>query len=1018
MKQAIFPLLQISICTFCYLYATCDHTLAQITSDGTVNTQVNQNGNISEITGGQTRESNLFHSFQDFSVGTGNEAWFNNANDISNIFSRVTGENISNIDGAIRANGSASLFLINPAGIIFGENASLNIGGSFYGSTASSILFKDGEFSAADLENPPLLTVNAPIGLGFRDNPGDINIQASNLRVAPGQKISLLGKDINISDAYLEAIGGKVNLSAISAANTVTFNENFNFNISNTSLADIQLNNGAIINVNGAGGGEIIVNSRNLTLSNGSIFNAGIFPNSSEIESQAGDIRIRVSESLVLESASLIRNNVNLNGFGNAGNIEVTAQNLSLMDNSRLSSISQGNGNSGNIKIAASDRISLENSNIQTRIIQGGVGNAGNVEIITSSLELIGQSEQNSFILTDIFGQGNAGNAIINAQNIFLNDSAILSTLNGEGNAGNVIINAEDVSLDNSDIQAKVRENAEGNAGNIEITTKNLSLLNDSLILSDTQGIGNAGKTEIISSHSVLLDNSTIVSGVGLGDIATVAQGEGGDISIATNSFSLENGSRILANVEQGQGSAGNVIINAKDVSFSDSAILSTLNGEGSAGNVIINAEDLSLDNSDIQAKVRENAKGNAGNIEITTTNFSLLNDSVILSDTQGIGNAGKTEISASNSVLLDNSTIVSGVGLGDITTLAQGNGGDILISADLVSFQNRSQILANVENGQGNAGNVVISANDVVLNNSDISSTLDGKGNSGDINITATNLNILNNSEINVSAFGDGDGGNVFVQTNFLNLDQGRIVAVNQPSGSNVFAIDNRFGGNITLELAEQLSLRNDSLISSQAGSNASGGNISIDTKFIIAFPNGNNDILASAQQGRGGSILINTESLLGISEGIAVVGNGTNDIDASSEFSLDGNVTINTPDINPIQGTIELPTNIVVPEQTTAQACQSNREIAAKNGLTIKGKGGIPVAPDLPLSSRNISLNGESANSTSLTPLPLETSQGKIQPARGIKITEDGKVILTAYRTNNLGERIPEGSVNCDRV
>ncbi len=134
--------------------------------------KVNQNGNVSEITGGETRGSNLFHSFQDFSVGTGNEAFFDNANDISNIFSRVTGGNISNIDGLIRANGSADLFLINPAGIIFGENARLDIGGSFYGSTASSILFENGEFSAADLENPPLLTVNAPIGLGFRDEPG------------------------------------------------------------------------------------------------------------------------------------------------------------------------------------------------------------------------------------------------------------------------------------------------------------------------------------------------------------------------------------------------------------------------------------------------------------------------------------------------------------------------------------------------------------------------------------------------------------------------------------------------------------------------------------------------------------------------------------------------------------------------------------------------------------------------------------------------------------------------------
>ena len=86
--------------------------LAQVTSDGTVNTQVTENGNTAEITGGETRGDNLFHSFQDFSVPTGNEASFLNANDISNIFSRVTGGNISNINGLISANGSANLFLI------------------------------------------------------------------------------------------------------------------------------------------------------------------------------------------------------------------------------------------------------------------------------------------------------------------------------------------------------------------------------------------------------------------------------------------------------------------------------------------------------------------------------------------------------------------------------------------------------------------------------------------------------------------------------------------------------------------------------------------------------------------------------------------------------------------------------------------------------------------------------------------------------------------------------------------
>ena len=145
-----------------------------IEEDGTTSTTVTNTTTGVQIDNGDRSGGNLFHSFQEFSVPTGQEAFFNNASDIANIFSRVTGSNISEIDGSIRANGTANLFLINPNGIIFGENASLNIGGSFFATTADSILFEgDVEFSASD-RSTPLLTSSIPIGANFRNEPGTI----------------------------------------------------------------------------------------------------------------------------------------------------------------------------------------------------------------------------------------------------------------------------------------------------------------------------------------------------------------------------------------------------------------------------------------------------------------------------------------------------------------------------------------------------------------------------------------------------------------------------------------------------------------------------------------------------------------------------------------------------------------------------------------------------------------------------------------------------------------------------
>ncbi|MDJ0572303.1 MAG: hypothetical protein QNJ53_25115 [Pleurocapsa sp. MO_192.B19] len=351
------------------------------------------------------------------------------------------------------------------------------------------------------------------------------------------------------------------------------------------------------------------------------------------------------------------------------------------------------------------------------------------------------------------------------------------------------------------------------------------------------------------------------------------------------------------------------------------------------------------------------------------------------------------------------------------------GKGGSINIDSEKLIVSDASQISV-ASRGGGNSGNIIINASDSIelsgfagFFRGGLVASAVGSGDGGTINLTTGKLSISNGATIvagntpsfpenSIFATGTGQPGNINIEANSINLNtEGRIEAVTQSEIGE--------GANINLQVAEDITLRGDSFISARAINQGDGGNLSIDTRFIIAFPDGNNDILASSQQGLGGDITISAESLFGIQE--RTPSDSTNDINASSEVSgLDGTVNINTPDINPIQGATELPSNIVEPEQTTAQACQANREIAAKNGLTITGKGGIPAEPGLPLDSLNVSINGET-NPTSAIPQPIATSIGKIQPARGIKVTESGEIILTAYRTNNSGERIPEIKPNC---
>lgn len=182
--------------------------------------------------------TNLFHSFEEFRLNSAQTATFNDSGamgSIENILGRVTGPTVSEIDGAIRTrfqNSAPNLFLLNPAGLTFGPNATLDVQGSFHASTADSIKLGDGiQFDAVPTANDALLTTAPPRAFGFlpsdQSEQRPITVSGSKLGVPTGESLSFVGKGdprvfpfgsiaqigaVHVESGVLDAPGGQVDV--------------------------------------------------------------------------------------------------------------------------------------------------------------------------------------------------------------------------------------------------------------------------------------------------------------------------------------------------------------------------------------------------------------------------------------------------------------------------------------------------------------------------------------------------------------------------------------------------------------------------------------------------------------------------------------------------------------------------------------------------------------------------------------------------------------------------------------
>jgi filamentous hemagglutinin family protein len=652
------------------MFFWCGFANAQVTSDGTVNTIVSQSGNNFTITNGSAANSNLFHSFRQFSVPTGGSVTFDlvNTPNISTIFSRVTGSNISNIDGLIQtinSNNPISLLLINPSGIIFGANAQLNIGGSFIGTTANKIKFADGvEFSAINSQATPLLSINVPVGLQLGSNPAPISVQgtghslktssglallpltrtpsSTKLRVQSGNTIALLGSDIHLNGATLIAERGRVELGSVSGAglvNLVPTAQGYTLGYGDVqSFGDIQLGGRSLLDISGVNAGSVQIQGRQIRFTDGSLVLAQNLGNL-----KGGDIRFQATEGIDLISTTAdtgIPSGVRSEavGIGGSGNISVITPRLTLKQGGSLYTTSVGAAPGGNIQI---DATAIDLSGFQ-------LTNPGNVSAIN----------------TNTLGTGNAGDILINGNSLLVSSGASLSSVTfGSGSSGQVTIyntNTTVMGENPSELYSNISSTtfATGSVKTLTLNTAKLQILDGGAVTTAAFFVGNGGDLSINATESI------VISGQGRANNSSINASTIRPNSFLRQRFGLPD--ILTAN-------AGTVSITTPNLTLSDRGTVSvTSQGSGNAGNMNISADTIQLNHQGfIQAQTES---GNGGNIKLSTRNLLLLQDNSLINSTAGdSGNGGNISINAPIIVGLENSDIVANA--------VRGKGGNIQIT-------------------------------------------------------------------------------------------------------------------------------------------------------------------------------------------------------------------------------------------------------------------------------------------------------------------------------------------------
>ena len=802
---------------------------AQIRTDGSVGPAAQSlAGPLYQIpqTLGKLAGGNLFHSFQTFNLGSGQSANFSTSTPgINNVISRVTGGQVSQINGALSltaASGSPAFYFINPAGVTFGAGASVDVPGAFHVSSANSVRFADGRFNA-DLNQASTFSTAAPEAFGFLGN-SRASIEARDGAVLSPRgtfPISVVAGDIALADGALigarngeirvVAVGGiaadipftgqiprvEGNLAVSNEAGILALNRvdlppgSVNVHAGHIALSDV----GNITSRNAGSGNAaaIQIQSNTASFESGGYVYSRVFKGGlGEAGSGKGaDIDLKIAQGLTLGQDASI--STETYASGQAGHIRVQAGKLDASSRAYFGSQSHPDsaGATGNVDIVAAESIKLSDANAWIRA--DGSGAAGTLRLAATDITL--SNSANVFILS-ASQVPFAGDIVLNAQGSLAlsGGSAIAVNFQSIGTPGNVQITGGAIVLDTGSLifSGPVAVGDVGRAGSIFIkAADNLDIRNESKISSSTFSVGDAGSTSIQARH-VNLDKGQISA------ITGGAGGNGGKVQIAaTGSVTLGNDSTIFAN-SFSRGNAGAVSISSAELSLSGGSSVGSKSlgnaastGEvvagGDAGDIRINTlGTLSIKGGNVSSSTATTGRGGSVDVNARVISLDGSTSNINAAATFGsTGNAGSLNLTASDTILLANGAFITNANFATVAPVAGRAAPTLLLAAPQISVFSGA-IVSTEATGLMSAGNIDVSAGQLSMTDG-LLSTRAEQGDGGSIAVRSSRV-VLTQSQITTSVLGQptatggitgfGNGGDIRIDADAVVLKTGFIQA------------------------------------------------------------------------------------------------------------------------------------------------------------------------------------------------------------------------------------------------